>query len=82
MKTEINAFKQKCDKPDNSEEIMTLLNEIKKDVKSLRTRMVSLESWMAALSKGKNLDKSHAFAKDINDLKNILEPTICIDHCK
>lgn len=64
------------------EDILLLLNEIKRDVKTLRNRMVSLESWMAALSKGKELDKSHAFAKDISALNDRLEPTILIDHCK
>lgn len=63
-------------------EIHESLNEIKEDTRILKARMVSLESWMAALSKGKDLHRSHTFAKDITDLhKRLNPPAISIDHC-
>lgn len=77
MKTERNASLRSNANQENDrilqEHILDTLLIIKEDCRVLRARMVSLESWMAALSKGKNLDESHAFAKNIKALKQELE---------
>ena len=73
---------QKSNEKHTQEQILEALLEIKENCRILRARMVSLESWMAALSKGKDLDESHTFAKDLAALKEAIEPTILIDHCK
>lgn len=58
------------------DEILGYLVKISEDVRSLRARMVSLESWMAALSKGKDLPAYHTFAKNITNLADRLHPTM------
>ncbi len=64
------------------ENLMIELRSIKEDCRILRARMISIESWIAALSKGKDIDKSHAFAKDIIELKNRINPMVEIEHCQ
>ena len=58
------------------EDIPTYMREILQEIRSLKSRMISLESWMAALSRGKNLHESRTFAKDITDLSERLSPTL------
>jgi hypothetical protein len=80
MKTIRNAMLQpkKSSPPFPEEEILSMLKEIKEDCRVLRARMVSLESWMSAISRGKELSKSHAFAKNMDDLEDRINPTISI----
>lgn len=58
------------------QEILKLLQQIKEECRVLRNRMVSLESWMAAMSKGKDLNKSHSFAKDVSAIRKRITPTL------
>ena len=60
---------------DNTEQ---QIRELSKDIKSLKNRLTSIESWLAALSKGKDLHSSFAFAKDMTDLAERKNPTIQI----
>lgn len=52
------------------------LDKISEDLRIVKSRLVSIESWLAALSKDKNLSKSHTFAKNIEDLSERISPTV------
>lgn len=54
------------------------LIEIKQALHKLNLRLLSIEQWLADLSKGKNLNYSERFKKDITDLDERMHPTVTI----
>jgi hypothetical protein len=56
-------------------EIQSLYSEMRK----INLRLTSMESWLAAISTGKNLSKSHAFAQNLGNLAERITPTLEIE---
>jgi hypothetical protein len=56
------------------EQVLKAIRGMEQSMKDVKNRLISVESWLAALSKGKDLHQSHSFAKNIEGIKQRMQP--------